>query len=56
MRQNRIDLLRRENGLVECPCCFEEEVLPEEMLSCPAGHSFCEDCVKRYVKSQIGKC
>ena len=40
---------------MECPCCFEEETLPKEMLACPVGHSFCQHCIRRYVKSQMGE-
>ena len=32
----------------ECPVCFETS---NEMVTCPNGHSFCEQCVLRRIKS-----
>lgn len=27
---------------VECQCCFEDELIKEDMLACPQGHQFCK--------------
>lgn len=50
----KLDYARKNNLLVECSCCYDDEVLSEDMLSCPKGHYFCRTCIKRYTETTIG--
>merc|ERR1712150_62877 len=36
-----------QNKLQECICCYNTDRLEIEMLSCPKGHLFCKECIKR---------
>ncbi|KAL1490678.1 hypothetical protein ABEB36_013333 [Hypothenemus hampei] len=41
----------KELGLLcECSCCYDNEVMPENILPCPGGCQFCRDCIKRSVE------
>jgi TRIAD3 protein (E3 ubiquitin-protein ligase RNF216) len=53
---------RRERKLAEakannelCGCCFDDELLLEEMLSCPDGHLFCTECIRRSTEEVLGQ-
>ncbi|XP_066260335.1 uncharacterized protein [Euwallacea similis] len=38
----------KELGLLQsCGCCFDEEVMPTDILTCQGGCRFCRDCIKR---------
>jgi TRIAD3 protein (E3 ubiquitin-protein ligase RNF216) len=54
MRRQRFEKAKLENTLLECPCCFDDELLDDDMLACPDGHIFCKECVKRYTETSIG--
>ncbi|RXG70540.1 E3 ubiquitin-protein ligase [Armadillidium vulgare] len=44
--------------LIECQCCFDDEVLFSEMSSCDKlekPHFFCNTCIKRFAEEQIGQ-
>ncbi|KAK5939396.1 hypothetical protein PMZ80_008700 [Knufia obscura] len=49
---------QKKHGLiVECQCCFDEEVPMNRAVSCVAAtgeHSFCYNCVESLANSQIG--
>lgn len=51
LEQHRLDGL-----LVECKCCFDDEVPMNRIVVCTAEeeHPFCYDCVKRLAETQIG--
>ena len=40
--------------LEECGCCYTT-VPFEQMLTCPAGHLFCSDCIRRSTEVVIGQ-
>ena len=45
----------QEQGvLLECTCCFDNEVLPEDMTVCNNGHIFCKECVQKSAETLIG--
>ncbi|KAF8056713.1 hypothetical protein FPV67DRAFT_648613 [Lyophyllum atratum] len=48
-RQARLHPARRRNA-VECPVCFDEVTNP---VTLPCGHSWCRDCISRYLTSAI---
>mmetsp|Transcript_54062 Transcript_54062/g.127673 ORF Transcript_54062/g.127673 Transcript_54062/m.127673 type:complete len:399 (-) Transcript_54062:80-1276(-) len=45
---------RKEGLLLECPCCFGDEFLLEDMTQCDDGHLFCSECVVRAANHVIG--
>lgn len=53
-RQRRIEAARAARELHECGCCYEEELLEEDILHCPKGHTFCYDCVRRSSEVVLG--
>merc|ERR1712029_244782 len=38
----------------ECKCCYADDCLEEDMLSCQGGHFFCKECIQRGSKVAIG--
>ena len=44
-KKARFNQAKEAGELKECGCCFDDEILPEDLLSCPSGHSFCT-CVR----------
>ena len=46
---------RMRGELMECGCCYDNEVLFEDMLTCPEGHLFCSTCVRRLVEVGVGE-
>lgn len=53
-RLHSLEQARLMNMLAQCECCFDNEILPDETVSCSGGHLFCEPCVQKYVKIRIG--
>ena len=51
----RIATARAAGLLKECPCCFGEDILEEEMVSCGAGHIFCKECVSMAASVGVGE-
>ena len=43
-----------ENKRGKCLICFDDDFLERDMVSCPSGHLFCTDCVKRGSNVAIG--
>ncbi len=43
----RLQAARDAGELQECTCCYDDEVLFEDMSTCPEGHLFCNECVRR---------
>ena len=46
-REQAFEAARLSNSFVECQCCFNEECLGEDMVTCNGGHLFCKECVQR---------
>jgi TRIAD3 protein (E3 ubiquitin-protein ligase RNF216) len=47
-------IARRRGELVECGCCLEAELLPEDCVDCPGGHRFCRVCVQLFAETAVG--
>jgi len=54
-RELRITEAKERNELQECSCCYDTEVLFEDMLTCPEGHLFCRDCIRQSAEVVIGE-
>ena len=54
-KENRRELAKQRGELNECGCCFDDEVLAEDILTCPEGHFFCTDCIRRSTEELIGQ-
>jgi len=37
---------KAQGTLLECGCCFDNEVMLEDMVACNEGHLFCKECVR----------
>ena len=46
-KKRRLEEAREAGELYECTCCYDDEVLFEDMSACPDGHLFCNECVRR---------
>ncbi|XP_049833243.1 LOW QUALITY PROTEIN: uncharacterized protein LOC126276571 [Schistocerca gregaria] len=44
----------KENNESECGCCYDDEVLAEDTVTCIEGHIFCKTCLQKYAETQIG--
>lgn len=54
-RKQRFDEAKTAGLLEECTCCFDDEIMPEDMLTCPEGHAFCRQCVMRSTEVAVGE-
>ncbi|XP_068238259.1 uncharacterized protein [Palaemon carinicauda] len=46
------------NHLQECGCCYDDEILEEDMDSCNSTekkHKFCCNCIRRFAEEEIGQ-
>ena len=50
-RLARIATARERGELHDCEICATEDVYEEDMLSCPAGHFHCRQCVRMAAES-----
>jgi hypothetical protein len=58
MAASRLEMMeyaRVEGLLLECEVCFSDQCLETDMISFPAGHSVCKDCVKQGAEVQVGE-
>ncbi|XP_023346206.1 uncharacterized protein LOC111715163 isoform X4 [Eurytemora carolleeae] len=53
-RLEMIEEARTAGILVECSCCYSDECLDEDMISCNNNHMFCKECVSRGASVAIG--
>ena len=54
-RRQALEEARLSNSLVECGCCFNDECLGEDMVSCKAGHLYCKECIQRSTNVAMGE-
>ena len=54
-RAIKIQLAHENNELMECPCCCNDELLVDDMLSCDDCHLFCHMCIRRSSEELIGQ-
>ncbi|KAK6181366.1 hypothetical protein SNE40_009232 [Patella caerulea] len=53
-KKKKIEEAKSNGELYECSCCFDDEVLFEDMATCADGHLFCKECVKRSTEAAFG--
>ncbi|KAK3261239.1 hypothetical protein CYMTET_29845 [Cymbomonas tetramitiformis] len=54
-RQAKLEAAREQNELVECGCCFQDELLLEEdVAQCSEGCLFCNECCCRAASEMVG--
>uniref|UniRef100_T1J9K2 RING-type domain-containing protein n=1 Tax=Strigamia maritima TaxID=126957 RepID=T1J9K2_STRMM len=53
-KKRKVDDARCAGTLMTCECCFEDELLLEDMLPCVDDHLFCKDCIRRQAEINIG--
>ncbi|XP_030757574.1 uncharacterized protein LOC115883355 isoform X3 [Sitophilus oryzae] len=59
-KQKAEDELARQNAkelglLQECNCCYDNEIMLKDILTCTGGCRFCRDCIKRGVEVAFGE-
>uniref|UniRef100_T1J958 RING-type domain-containing protein n=1 Tax=Strigamia maritima TaxID=126957 RepID=T1J958_STRMM len=54
-RRKKIEMAKEKGELLTCDCCFEDELLIEDMLHCSDGHLFCKMCIRRQAEFHIGQ-
>ncbi|KAJ8309325.1 hypothetical protein KUTeg_014199 [Tegillarca granosa] len=55
LRDLKLEEARKNGELLECECCFDNECLGEDILSCNDGHLFCKECIRRSSAVVIGQ-
>ena len=50
----KIEDAKRLGHLQECLCCYSDDCLPEDMISCKGGHVYCRECIARGTDVAIG--
>uniref|UniRef100_T1J9J9 RING-type domain-containing protein n=1 Tax=Strigamia maritima TaxID=126957 RepID=T1J9J9_STRMM len=53
-KRKRLEEAKSNGTLMTCECCFEEELLLDDMLPCPKDHLFCKICICRQAEINIG--
>ncbi|KAJ4432000.1 hypothetical protein ANN_20614 [Periplaneta americana] len=53
-KRDAFELAKANGELLECQCCYDSEVMAEDIVSCPEGHVFCKECVRRSADVIIG--
>jgi len=48
MTRNRLSAQKRS-----CPVCFDDELLPSDMIQMPCGHEFCSDCWECFIATMM---
>ncbi|XP_021915024.1 uncharacterized protein LOC110827567 isoform X2 [Zootermopsis nevadensis] len=46
-KKEAFKLAKRKGELLECMCCFDPDVMAEDMATCTDGHLFCKECIRR---------
>ena len=54
-RTTKLAAAKKSGELVECQCCYLEDLLVEEMVFCQSGHVFCVDCVSQAATVALGE-
>ena len=54
-RRRKVEEAQVLGQLQECLCCYSEDCLPEDMISCRSGHVYCRDCITRGTDVAIGE-
>ncbi|XP_046582259.1 uncharacterized protein LOC124289685 [Haliotis rubra] len=54
-RKRKLQAARRNGELYECGCCFDDELLFEDLSACADGHLFCRECIRRSTESALGE-
>ncbi|XP_014259959.1 E3 ubiquitin-protein ligase RNF216-like [Cimex lectularius] len=44
-----------EGDVFLCECCYADDVLDNEIITCSEGHIFCDTCVQKYVEVRLGE-
>ncbi|XP_046338609.2 uncharacterized protein LOC124119946 [Haliotis rufescens] len=54
-RKRKLAAARRKGELYECGCCFDDELLFEDLSACADGHLVCRECIRRSTESALGE-
>nr|XP_018912992.1 PREDICTED: uncharacterized protein LOC109041192 isoform X2 [Bemisia tabaci] len=54
-REEAFRKAKENNELFTCSCCFEDEVMKDDVITCPEGHVFCSECVRRSGEIKLGE-
>lgn len=53
-KREAFEMAKANGELLECQCCFDNEVMAEDMAACNEGHLFCKECIRRSAEVAIG--
>ncbi|XP_043278217.1 uncharacterized protein [Venturia canescens] len=48
-------MMKENNFLVECECCYDSECLPSKCSTCVKGHLFCNNCIITGTNTKLGE-
>lgn len=44
-----IERFKKEGLMKTCNCCYDEEILPKNIVTCAKGCEFCTSCVEKSI-------
>lgn len=44
-KKKKFDEAKLLGNLLECQCCYDSEVMVDDVVYCPKDHVFCSECV-----------
>lgn len=53
-REAAVEEARKAGALLTCGCCFSDDLLTEEIVTCSEGHLFCRNCVTKSTEVLMG--
>lgn len=53
-KRGAFEMAKANGELLECQCCYDNEVMAEDMAACNEGHLFCTECIRRSAEIAIG--
>ncbi|VVC42654.1 Hypothetical protein CINCED_3A016054 [Cinara cedri] len=54
LRVSEVEKAMEMDLLYKCECCYATDLLQDEVSCCPKGHSFCLECIKKFVEIEVG--
>ncbi|XP_034235979.1 uncharacterized protein LOC117642170 isoform X3 [Thrips palmi] len=53
-REDAFNEAKAKGELLQCQCCYDDEVLLEDVRNCSEGHLFCVSCLQKSSEQRIG--
>jgi len=54
-RKMKLEQARASGMVFTCNICCNDDLLDDDMIQCDIFHSFCSECVKTYIRTEMGE-